>query len=883
MEAGAAFGPWLLDERLGVGGMGEVWLATHRVLERRIAVKILTPELTRDPRLRERFISEARVQARLSHPHIAQIQDFVEEDGRFAILMEWIPGGTVADAIDRASGPMPIERTLKWAGQALEALDYAHRHGVIHRDVKPSNLMLDGSGDIKVADFGIAVAMGVRRVTTTGKAVGTPQYMSPEQILRPQSVDHRTDVYSLGIVLYEMLAGRVPFDADTDYTLLKLQVEAAPPPLRSLNPLVPEWLESVVLRCLAKSPDDRFAGCASVAEALSQRPSPTAPAVSRAAERSAHAPTEPTEPGRAAVGELALEPPRQRSQPGAKSRSKRAAALVASGVVAIALASAWWWTRPKPRNVPGNPPAPVEQGKRAPVPAPPVPAATETPPAAEPPDRELSKLRNSIAAAIRAKDWPRASPLIDSLLAKLPTDPEALGWRKLLTEGRKSDLLGKPSREEPNDPEVAKVTPSPAPAAPATPPLSPPAAPAIAQFVAGPASIERGQTSTLRWQVTGSVTSVSINHGVGAVQNTGTSRVQPDSSTSYTLTATGPGGATTASANINVTIPPPLAPVIAQFTAEPASIQRGQTSELRWQAAGPLTSVSISQGVGAVRNTGTRRVQPDSSTTYTLTATGPGGATTASASINVTMPPPLPPPPTAQQSELNVVALDSLPSGSNFGVRVEGRDGKPIPWATVVLVLRKMNEGGKPEELERQQGPTGEAGQLVGNFSKLATSGRLEMAVTAEFGGHRVIRDFPVNHSSRQSELTAQCQKLAGAWIMRNPAETSPHWKIRPFVTRQWFSVTRIDLTLSPDGTGKLNYVIDVGKTGRRPDVAFGFQMGEWDGTKLSGVWAAEGATGVISITPSADKIILQWEKSKDPGNRFAIVKSAADTLVRLP
>jgi len=242
METGVAFGPWLLDEQLGVGGMGEVWRATHRVLGRRIAVKILAPELTRDPRFRERFVAGAQVQARLSHPHITQIQDFIEEDGRFAILMEWIPGGTVADAIARARGPLPVDQTLKWAGQSLAALDFAHQHGVIHRDVKPSNLMLDAAGEIKVTDFGIAVAMGARRMTTTGKTVGTPQYMSPEQIVRPQSVDHRTDVYSMGVVLYEMLAGQVPFDADTDFTLQRLHVEAPPPSLRHANPSVPEWL-----------------------------------------------------------------------------------------------------------------------------------------------------------------------------------------------------------------------------------------------------------------------------------------------------------------------------------------------------------------------------------------------------------------------------------------------------------------------------------------------------------------------------------------------------------------------------------------------------------------------------------------------------------------
>jgi len=454
METGAAFGPWLLDKRLGVGGMGEVWLATHRVLGTQIAVKVLAPELTRDPRFRERFISEAKVQARLSHPHIAHIQDFLEEGGRFAILMELIPGGTVADAIDRAGGPLPIVQTLKWAGQALEALDYAHRHGVIHRDVKPANLMLDGAGDIKVTDFGIAIALGVGRMTTTGRSIGTPQYMSPEQIMRPQSVDHRTDVYSMGVVLYEMLAGRAPFDADTDYTLQRLHIEAQPPSLRSLNPLVPAWLESVVLQCLAKGPDDRFAGCASAAAALHQRPSPTVPTADRATERSARAPTELTEPSKGAVEEAAAEPLHRRPQPGAKSRSTRTAALVASSVAVIALAAIWWWARQKPQSVPGSPPALVEQTKQLPALHPPSPAPA-------PLDRELGTLRKSVVVAIRAKDWPKVGPLIDSLLAKFPADAEALEWRKLLAEGRKSDLFAKLGaiREEPNG--AAPFTPPP--------------------------------------------------------------------------------------------------------------------------------------------------------------------------------------------------------------------------------------------------------------------------------------------------------------------------------------------------------------------------------------------------------------------------------------
>jgi len=370
MESGAAFGPWVLDRKVGAGGMGEVWSATHRVLRRRIAIKILAPELTLEEKFRERFVMEAQVQALLTHPHIAQVQDFIEESGRFAIMMEWIPGGTLAETLDRPEGPLPIELTLKWARQALEALDYAHVHGVIHRDIKPGNLMLDDLGNIKVTDFGLAVALGAPRMTSAGKTVGTPRYMSPEQIQQPESVDRRTDVYSMGVVLYEMLAGQAPFDATTDYALQRLHVEAPPPALRSLNPSAPEWLEQVVLRCLAKNPDDRYVGCAAVVEALDRG----APASSAGAALAAPDKGDVTKPG------VEQAPARR----GPKGLSKRRMALAAVGVVAIALAAILWMARrtPKDAAVSRSTQAAPSNPKTEPPAA--APAAVQAPQAQEP-------------------------------------------------------------------------------------------------------------------------------------------------------------------------------------------------------------------------------------------------------------------------------------------------------------------------------------------------------------------------------------------------------------------------------------------------------------------------------------------------------------------
>jgi peptidoglycan-associated lipoprotein len=173
---------------------------------------------------------------------------------------------------------------------------------------------------------------------------------------------------------------------------------------------------------------------------------------------------------------------------------------------------------------------------------------------------------------------------------------------------------------------------------PPPPPL--PAAPVIAQFAANPTSIQSGQSSNLSWQVTGEVTNISIDQGVGTVQNTGSHQVTPTATTTYTLTATGPGGSVTKTATVNV------APVVVRFGADPATIQRGQSSNLSWQVTG-ATTVSINQGIGTVQSTGSSRVMPNASTTYTLTATGPGGTTTQSATVTVTAPPPPPPPPAA--------------------------------------------------------------------------------------------------------------------------------------------------------------------------------------------------------------------------------------------
>jgi eukaryotic-like serine/threonine-protein kinase len=291
---------YVLEEKIGEGGMGEVWRARHAILDRHVAIKAMARHLESDPEFGRRFLQEAQSQARLNHPRIVGVSDFFAEDGQYFLVMPLLSGKSLADRLHELQGPLHISDALVIARDVLEALDYAHQQGVIHRDVKPSNILLDHEGHASLTDFGIALSLGRRRVTLTRTSLGTPHYMSPEQIRSPKTVDHRTDVYSFGCVLYEMLTGRPPFaeaaDAeDTDFALKEAHVYRAPEPLRKWNPQVPAWLEAVVLRALAKNPDERFSGCGEFRRTLdapdSALPvSPAAPEPARAVRRSGPVP-----------------------------------------------------------------------------------------------------------------------------------------------------------------------------------------------------------------------------------------------------------------------------------------------------------------------------------------------------------------------------------------------------------------------------------------------------------------------------------------------------------------------------------------------------------------------------------------------------------------
>jgi eukaryotic-like serine/threonine-protein kinase len=366
-------GRYRIQRKLGAGGMADVYLAEDQELGRRVAIKILNGRHANDDQFIERFRREAKNAAALNHPNIVSIYDRGEAEDTYYIAMEFLDGRTLKELIV-SRGAAPINVAIEYARQILSALRFAHRHGIVHRDIKPHNVLVDAEGRVKVTDFGIARA-GTSQMTETGSIVGTAQYLSPEQA-RGGEVDPRSDLYSLGVVLYELLTGKTPFDGDTPVEIAMKHLSHAPKPPSSLRSEIPPELDKVVLRALAKNPDERYQS-ADEMEADLERVARGAPvsAATAATQILPSAPAVATDPTSATM----IAPPRptrardvppppvieeeEYAEPGGPERPLWPWLLAAAFVIAAAIAGFFVWHELSGSKV--KEPVALYQGERA--------------------------------------------------------------------------------------------------------------------------------------------------------------------------------------------------------------------------------------------------------------------------------------------------------------------------------------------------------------------------------------------------------------------------------------------------------------------------------------------------------------------------------------
>jgi len=426
-----------LQRSIGSGGMARVYLGVDHLLGRQVAIKVLHEDAAADPAFVERFRREARAAAALNHPNIVAIYDWGQQTESpdahplYFMVMEYVPGPNLKEVL-REHGPLPEVQALDIAAQTASALQAAHEHGIIHRDVKPHNVLIDPTGRVKVTDFGIARAAGLSQLTRTNIVSGTAHYLSPEQAQRHQ-LDGRSDLYSLGVVLFEMLAAREPFRGDSLVEVALQHVHAPPPPLREVRPDVSPMTEAVISKALAKDPAERYQSARQMHDALNEarvklldasvkRVEETAPA--RIVEANLTDPTTPLERTEVAPNTPAVRPAARITSPWSTNRWLLAAPLallilLLAGVslmtrpgflfgsghhtasrknhpVAVvrptstATPTATPTSTPTPQRVPTQPPAVGAQPTPTPTPLPrptaaPAPTATSTPTATSPP------------------------------------------------------------------------------------------------------------------------------------------------------------------------------------------------------------------------------------------------------------------------------------------------------------------------------------------------------------------------------------------------------------------------------------------------------------------------------------------------------------------
>jgi serine/threonine-protein kinase len=471
-------GRYRVDRKLGEGGMGAVYAGEHLLIQRPVAIKILHPQLATNADLVRRFLNEARAVTAIRHENIVDVTDMGQlEDGTLFMILELLEGRDFAAAIERG-GPLPFVRVLHILDQMCAALEVAHERGIVHRDLKPENVFLIRRGDdpdfVKILDFGIAKILegdsGVR--TKTGLAMGTLHYMPPEQVQAGKDLDHRADIYALGVILFRALGGTFPYDGDTMAVLLSRILLDPVPPLRTVRPDAPVELEAVVTRCLAKRASDRFASCRELRAALrkvAQGLSQPSMAFADTAHASPVPPPSPApSPATHAFAEIERPAPPTEQAP-ASPRQVPIAMLGLAGLGLVAIAgiggylgwSALATSEPEPvaaprvDSPPTTEPAPIAPPPvvRAPVeppPAPPMAEAPLPPPAApvveatpapseaapavpiEPAPTERPRVRRPIVAAPSIAQPVAPQPLAPQPLAPQPTSsPPSTGLGNL--------------------------------------------------------------------------------------------------------------------------------------------------------------------------------------------------------------------------------------------------------------------------------------------------------------------------------------------------------------------------------------------------------------------------------------------------------------------
>jgi serine/threonine protein kinase len=261
-------GSYLIISLIGEGGMGRVYLAENiRIPEIRYALKVLKRELTTNPKFMKQFFEEATNQGQLSHPNVVKMEDYFKEGEDYFLVLDFVEGRSLADVIDSSGGPMPQKQAVHIFKEVLGALNCAHEKAIFHRDIKASNVMIDSAGRALLTDFGIARRATDEQAASVGRVVGTPEYMSPEQFIDSDKVDHRSDVYSAGILLFEMLTAQLPFKGSQD-ELREKHLNVPVPNLRIINPKIKKCLREIIVKATQKDADARFQGCVAFLKAI---------------------------------------------------------------------------------------------------------------------------------------------------------------------------------------------------------------------------------------------------------------------------------------------------------------------------------------------------------------------------------------------------------------------------------------------------------------------------------------------------------------------------------------------------------------------------------------------------------------------------------------